>query len=96
MATLLNDNLQAELAERAAKDPEFASQLRENPKATLSAFLSLELPENLEVSIHQESRDALHIVLPALENQSPEILELTEDIAVAGCSWGANCKGSVG
>lgn len=96
MTTLLNDNLQAELAERAAKDPEFASQLRENPKAALSAFLNLELPEDLQVSVHEESRDALHIVLPALDNSSPEMLELTGDIAVAGCTWGANCNSSVG
>lgn len=90
MTTLLNNNLQAELTERAAKDPEFASQLRENPKATLSAFLNLELPEELEVAIHQDSRDALHIVLPAFENQNLEGSEL-EDMIVADCSWGANC-----
>lgn len=94
MTTLLNDNLQAELAERAAKDSEFASQLLENPKATLSAFLNLELPEELEVSIHQDSSDALHIVLPTIDNPTPEVGEL-DDMIVADCSWGANCSSVV-
>ncbi|HEY9666225.1 MAG TPA: hypothetical protein V6C91_05440 [Coleofasciculaceae cyanobacterium] len=89
MATLLSENLQAELTERVAKDPEFASQLLENPKATLSAFLNLELPEELEVSIHQDSRDALHIVLPTTENFNSET-EL-DNIMIPDCTWGANC-----
>ncbi len=89
MTVLLNENLQAELTERAAKDPEFASQLLENPKHTLSAFLNLELPEDLEVSIHQDSRDALHIVLPTIENPNSETE--FDDMVVADCSWGANC-----
>lgn len=90
MTTLFSENLQAELTERVAKDPEFASQLLENPKATLSAFLNLELPEELEISIHQDSRDALHIVLPKIENPNSETSEY-DDMIVADCTWGANC-----
>ena len=90
MTTLLNEKLQAELTERAAKDSEFASQLLENPKATLSAFLNLELPEELEVSIHKDSSDALHIVLPTIESSNPEAGEF-DDMIVADCTWGANC-----
>lgn len=95
MTTLLTENLQAELTEKAAKDTEFATQLMNDPKGTLSNFINMELPTDLEVSIHQESNNNLHIVLPAFD--IPQKLEgdIADDEILAGCTWGASCQSSI-
>ncbi len=96
MTTLLNENLQAELAERAAKDPQFAAQLINDPKGTLSNFINIDLPTDLEVLIHQESGNNLHIVLPAFDAPQKPEMDIADDEILAGCTWGANCQSSIG
>ncbi|BAZ48782.1 nitrile hydratase-like protein [Nostoc sp. NIES-4103] len=98
MKTLLNVDLQTELTTRAAKDPQFAAQLLEDPKGTLSAFINMDLPSDLEVSIHQESGNNLHIVLPAFDSpqKTDADMDIADDEILAGCTWGANCQSSIG
>lgn len=96
MTTLLSENLHSELAERAAKDPQFAAQLISDPKGTLSSFINMDLPSDLEVLIHQESNNNLHIVLPAFDAPQKPEGDIADDEILAGCTWGANCQSSIG
>ncbi|GET35395.1 hypothetical protein [Microseira wollei] len=96
MTTLLSENLQAELAEKAAKDTEFAARLIGTPKETLSSFINMDLPSDLKVSVHQESRNELHIVLPAIDAPQKPEMDIADDEILAGCTWGANCQSSIG
>lgn len=97
MSSLISTKLdELTLAERAAKDPQFAAQLMNDPKRTLSNFINMELPTDLEVLIHQESDNNLHIVLPAFgAPQNPE-MDIADDEILAGCTWGPNCRTSIG
>ncbi|BAZ48784.1 hypothetical protein NIES4103_13940 [Nostoc sp. NIES-4103] len=96
MTTLLSADLQTELTARAAKDPEFAAQLMSDPKGTLSSFINMDLPSDLEVLIHQESDNNLHIVLPAFDAPQKPDMDIADDEILAGCTWGANCQSSIG
>ena len=95
MLTLLNENCQTKLVDRVAKDPQFVAQLMSDPKETLSSFLSVDLPSDLQVSVHQESRNSLHIVLPAFDASQESDIDIADDEILAGCSWGSECQSSI-
>lgn len=96
MTTLISADLQSELTEKAAKDPQFAAQLLNAPKETLSSFINMDLPSDLQVSIHQESGDKLHIVLPEFDTAEKFDMDIADDEILAGSTWGANCSRSIG
>lgn len=96
MTTLISADLQTELTQKAAKDPQFASELLKDPKATLSNFINMDLPSDLHVSIHQESDNNLHIVLPEFDTTEKSDMDIADDEILAGCTWGANCQSSIG
>ena len=96
MTTLLTENLQAELFERAAKDPQFAIELVNDPKATIASFINMDLPSDVQILVHQESQNNFHIVLPAFDAPQKSDLDVADDEILAGCTWGANCQSSMG
>jgi len=59
-----------EVISRAWADAEFRQALLASPRATIESALRTRLPPNLEVFVHQQSRDAVHIVLPATPSES--------------------------
>ncbi|HEX5869378.1 MAG TPA: nitrile hydratase subunit alpha [Longimicrobium sp.] len=52
------------LYELAQRDPEFRNRLTTDPKGALSQLFGGELPEGLNVQVHQEDANTVHIVLP--------------------------------
>ena len=57
--------LEKEIVERAIKDKDFRAKLLANPKAALEAQWGVTLPAGLTIDVHPETRNHLHLVLPA-------------------------------
>ena len=56
--------LQGKLIARAQADPEFRSQLVADPRAAIGTLLGTEIPEAVNVHVHEESTTSFHLVLP--------------------------------
>ncbi|MBS3028148.1 MAG: hypothetical protein HCA25_13975 [Dolichospermum sp. DET50] len=94
MKSTINADWQTELTARAIKDPDFATQLLENPKETLSSLLNIDFPSDLDILIHQESPNKLHIVLPDFNTPQKSEIDIVDDEILAGCTWGVSCQSS--
>jgi hypothetical protein len=78
--------LERELIEKALKDANFHKALLTNPKSTLESEFGVTLPDGLQIEVHQEQPNHLHIVLPTGGTGSDE---LTVSDLTAGSSWQA-------
>jgi len=56
--------LESYLAARALQDPGFRERLLQAPKETIESEISLHFPRTLEVKVHEEKLNELHVVLP--------------------------------
>lgn len=57
------------LADKAASDPDFRQKLKSEPKAAIADLLGLDLPDGINVAIHEEDADTLHFVLPPIGDE---------------------------
>jgi hypothetical protein len=76
------------------RDPEFASKLQSDPKGALSQLFGGQLPEDLNVQVHQEDANTIHIVLPnttPVAGTGPGAANAVGSAAVTYCS---GCSGS--
>ena len=60
-----NDELHEQLVRRAWEDEQFAELLRTNPRVAIAEEIGIELPANMEIHVHEESANTLHLVVPA-------------------------------
>ena len=73
---------------KAAKEsPEFRAKLVADPKAVIEAQLHFKFPESFEISVHENTANTLHILLPDVVEELSE-LELS---AVSGGVCWDNC-----
>jgi hypothetical protein len=80
--------LERELIEKALKDATFHKALLANPKSTLESEFGVTLPDGLQIQVHQEEPNLLHIVLPTGAVASDE-LTVPELTAASGWqAWG--------
>ena len=85
--------VEAIIAERISADPNFRDTLLADPRAALSEVIGLDIPDIVQVVLHEESLTQIHHTIPASEALSDADLEL-----VAGAGWvfgggGVNCGG---
>lgn len=59
--------LEAQLAEEIAADPQFVDRLIEDPREVLAEILGVDIPEMVNITIHQESLTDVHLTIPARE-----------------------------
>ena len=81
------------LSERISADPNFRDTLLADPRAVLSGLVGFDIPDSVQVVLHEESLTQIHLTIPAGENLSGTYLEL-----VAGAGWefgggACNCGG---
>ena len=76
------------LIERATADTEFRSRLLADPKAAVRDELGFDLPSDFTVEVHEEKRDAAHLVLPPAD-----VLDETELNRVAGGTYNGAHEG---
>lgn len=56
--------MREEITQRAAADPAIRQRLVESPKQAIAEVLGVEIPNSIEVQVHEEDATTAHIVLP--------------------------------
>ena len=64
-----------QVVEKALKDETFRNKLKDDPKGTMEEMLGVKMPEKINLSLHQEDPENVHIVIP----HSPKQDELSEE-----------------
>ncbi|MFM8774888.1 MAG: NHLP leader peptide family RiPP precursor [Actinomycetota bacterium] len=83
MAVPTRSEVEAILAERIAADPAFRDALLADPRGVVGEVIGFNVPETVQVVLHEESLTQIHLTIPSAEDLSDADLEL-----VAG---GSNC-----
>lgn len=76
--------LELHLAARASQDPAFREKLLETPKQTIEEEIGLHFPVSLEIKVHEEKINELHIVLPINLETSGELPEAEAGFSESG------------
>jgi hypothetical protein len=53
------------IIQRAWEDPEFKAALLAEPRLTLERELGVTFPPDLQIFVHEENANTLHLILPA-------------------------------
>ena len=67
--------MKAHVMTKAAEDDEFRSRLIENPNAAISSEIGLDIPEDYNIVVHEDSETTTHLVLPPSAKLTEEDLE---------------------
>jgi hypothetical protein len=92
MAIPTRSEVEAMIAERIAVDPAFRDTLLADPRVVLSEVVGFDIPEGVQVVLHEESLTQIHLTIPSSEALSDADLEL---VAGGGECW-ANDNRCVG
>ena len=74
MSTLTTYELNEKIAKRASEKEEFRAALLSDPKKALENEFGVVIPDSLQIEIHQETKNTLHLIVP-----EQDTLELTDD-----------------
>ena len=77
-------NLEAQVLERAARDPRFREELKQDPRGTLSRDFGVQVPPGMTVEVLEETSSTVFLVLPAAPTQPGQELTGQELETVAG------------
>ena len=86
MTQMTQAEMQSQLIAKAQAEPEFRSQLVADPRAAIERVIGSELPEAINLQVHEDSATSFHLVLPP----SGKLAEDELATVFAGCT-GWNC-----
>ena len=92
MAVPTRAAVEAMIAERIAADPAFRDTLLADPRAVLSEIVGFDIPEGVQVDLHEESLTQIHLTIPSSEALSESDLELV----AGGMCWSDTCGDNAG
>ena len=75
------EDMRRQVTDRAIIDDDFRSLLISDPKTAISQELGVDLPEDIEVEVHQSNAQVLHLALPVTEIGEEQL----EAIAAGRC-----------
>lgn len=75
------EDMRKQIIDRALSDDDFRKNLVSNPKSAISSELGLDVPEQLNVVVHENDAQNLHLALPASELSEEQL----EEIAAGRC-----------
>ena len=64
MTQMTQAEMQGKLIAKAQAEPEFRAQLVADPKATIEGLIGVEIPEAINLQVHEDSATSFHLVLP--------------------------------
>ncbi len=79
------DEMQRQLVARAAEDAGFRAQLVADPKATVKQEFGIDVPDSVNISVHESNLNDLHLVLPP-DGSAIELDEERLEAIAAGLS----------
>ena len=83
MAVPTRSEVETIIAERIAADPAFREALLADPRGVISEIIGFDIPDNVQVVIHEESLTQIHLTVPSSEHLSDADLELV----AGGACW---------
>lgn len=69
------EDMRRQLAEKAADDLAFREQLVSDPKGAIQQVFGVQVPDDVEIRVHENDMHTLHLVLPPSPNLDEEQLE---------------------
>ena len=89
MAVPTRAEVEAVLAERIAADPAFRDALLADPRGVISGIVGFDIPESVNVVLHEESLTQIHLSIPPANELADEDLDL---VAGGSSTWDtSNC-----
>ena len=83
------------LIQRSTEDEDIRQRLLDDPKGTVEQELATQLPEDVEVSVVEESAQTIYLVLPSASPIGGELSDQDlEQVAGGGTVWDSTCSGS--
>ena len=65
--------LEERILDRAAHDGEYRALLLDNPRQAIMAIADIRIPDNIEITVHEQSSTNFHMVLPT--NRTHQLTE---------------------
>jgi hypothetical protein len=87
MAVPTRAEVEAMIAERIAADPAFRDTLAADPRAVLSEMVGFDIPDTVQVDLHEESLTQIHLTIPS----SAELSESDLELVSGGVCWTDTC-----
>ncbi|MCY4155244.1 MAG: NHLP leader peptide family RiPP precursor [Gammaproteobacteria bacterium] len=75
------EDMRRQLTEKAVNDDDFRALLISDPKGAIAQELGVELPDEINVNVHESNADTLHLALPVSEISEEQL----EAIAAGRC-----------
>ena len=90
MAIPTRGDLDLLVRQHLASDPDFRKKLVADPRGVIAGLVGVNLPESIEVELHEESLTRVHLVIP----QAPPAGGLSDkdlELVAGGTCWSDSC-----